>query len=136
MDLVIYSQWGGVWTGAYPATMSLEGIFRHFNRVEESDNERLEAIGYTLPSLTGGDVVQRDGTYYLCESVGWTAAEEPVARALIALFKSAAQARQWDVVARAPAFSAVQPDGSIRTLLDSGWARVTADGVEPQEEAA
>jgi hypothetical protein len=34
-----------------------ESLFRYFNRVEEDDARRLEAIGYLLPSLRLGDLV-------------------------------------------------------------------------------
>lgn len=43
------------------ARMSLEEIFRFFNRVEFADGERLEEIGYDLPSLSVGDIVTIDG---------------------------------------------------------------------------
>ena len=34
-----------------------EALFRFFNRVDERDNDRLEAIGYRLPSLSVGDLL-------------------------------------------------------------------------------
>lgn len=35
----------------------LDTLFRFFNRVDPEDNERLERIGYTLPSLSAGDFI-------------------------------------------------------------------------------
>ena len=35
----------------------LELVYRLLNRVDESDHERLEAMGYMLPSLSMGDFV-------------------------------------------------------------------------------
>lgn len=44
-------------------------LFRYFNRVDESDNARLEAIGYTLPSLSVGDLVHWASTTWRVS--GW-----------------------------------------------------------------
>jgi hypothetical protein len=50
----------------------LEFIFRYFNRVDPGDDERLERIGYKLPSLTAGDtVVLENGERWFCLTVGW-----------------------------------------------------------------
>jgi hypothetical protein len=35
-----------------------EEVFRFFNRVDEADCDRLDALGYHLPSLSVGDRVQ------------------------------------------------------------------------------
>lgn len=49
----------------------LEAVFRAFNRVEIEDNDRLEEIGYRLPSLSVGDAVEINGDRWRCKSVGW-----------------------------------------------------------------
>lgn len=61
------------WEGYVPDTEAgnLEQIFRFFNRVDFGDGERLEEIGYTLPSLSVGDVVEWHGKRYRVEPVGW-----------------------------------------------------------------
>lgn len=51
------------WTGDAPVIylddeQRLESIFRLFNRVDRGDAERLERMGYNLPSLSVGDVVE------------------------------------------------------------------------------
>jgi hypothetical protein len=48
-----------------------EILFRFFNRVDEGDGERLEQLGYRLPSLSVGDVVAWGGRRYLVEVVGF-----------------------------------------------------------------
>lgn len=70
---------GPEWTGEvditvtayHKPTMVLEQLFRLFNRVEDGDGERLERMGYKLPSLSSGDVVTMEGKHYLCASAGW-----------------------------------------------------------------
>jgi hypothetical protein len=42
-----------------------EAIFRFFNRVDDSDCARLEAIGYRLPSLSAGDLVTVETVTFL-----------------------------------------------------------------------
>lgn len=42
---------------ADPADRINEQLFRFFNRVEDGDHRKLEAIGYRLPSLSVGDVL-------------------------------------------------------------------------------
>lgn len=64
------------WTGAVQLATTepedrLELIFRLFNRVDDSDCERLEKWGYKLPSLSTGDSVTMEGKTYRCESMGW-----------------------------------------------------------------
>jgi hypothetical protein len=68
-----------VWQGLVPQ-MDLEGIFRFFNRVEPGDGERLEALGYDLPSLSTGDLVTVGGKRWRVASVGF---EEAVAEKLL-----------------------------------------------------
>lgn len=53
------------------APTTLERLFRVFNRVDEHDGPRLEAMGYKLPSLSSGDVVTIEGKHWLCASMGW-----------------------------------------------------------------
>ena len=54
---------GTTWRGEFPVGHSghdgetLERIFRFLNRVEDGDHERMEAVGYTMPSLSVGDYV-------------------------------------------------------------------------------
>jgi hypothetical protein len=40
-----------------PAAAVNEHLFRFFNRVDERDERRLQGIGYSLPSLSVGDVI-------------------------------------------------------------------------------
>lgn len=53
-----------------PASVN-EALFRYFNRVDEADNDRLEDIGYTLPSLSVGDLVHWGGLTYRIAGVGF-----------------------------------------------------------------
>lgn len=54
---------GTTWRGECPVGHSghnletLERIYRFFNRVDEGDHEAMEAVGYTMPSLSMGDFV-------------------------------------------------------------------------------
>lgn len=61
-----------MWEGVVP-DMTLEEIFRYFNRVEAGDEERLMAVDYTLPSLSMGDTVTflDTGIAWLCGATGW-----------------------------------------------------------------
>lgn len=49
----------------------LEVAFRFFNRVTDEDVERLERIGYTLPSMSAGDRVVLNGEAWVCAGVGF-----------------------------------------------------------------
>jgi hypothetical protein len=53
--------WTGDVPGLDPATENCmainERLFRFFNRVDQVDCDRLEDLGYTLPSMSVGDVV-------------------------------------------------------------------------------
>ena len=49
----------------------LEDIFRAFNRVDESDVDRLNRIGYRLPSLSVGDTVILDQKVYEVKNLGF-----------------------------------------------------------------
>jgi hypothetical protein len=49
----------------------LEDIFRAFNRVTSEDCERLDAIGYKLPSLSVGDTVILDQKVYEVKNLGF-----------------------------------------------------------------
>lgn len=49
----------------------LEQIFRLFNRVDEADSERLERMGYTLPSLSVGDRVELDDEVWYVHPIGF-----------------------------------------------------------------
>jgi hypothetical protein len=66
------------WTGevelqapADKTTGRLSEIFRLFNRVEEADCERLAALGYELPSLSVGDLIELDGHTWRVAPVGF-----------------------------------------------------------------
>ena len=61
---------GATWEGEVP-TMTLEGLFRFFNRVEPEDDERLADMGYHLPSLTCNDIVWAEGFAHMCAPSGW-----------------------------------------------------------------
>jgi hypothetical protein len=70
------------WSGEVPELRDAEDIFRFFNRVDDADCERLEASGYTLPSLSVGDVVTMpDGRLMAVASAGFAAAASPPGRA-------------------------------------------------------
>lgn len=81
MKVIIESHWGNEsWSGnidldepAKDSEALLEDIFRFFNRVFAADNERLERIGYRLPSLSVDDVVELPDREerWICRSVGW-----------------------------------------------------------------
>lgn len=66
------------WTGEVPVApggdddLTLEFIFRWFNRVETHDAARLEAAGYNLPSLPAHDTVAFDGRTFLVDTVGFS----------------------------------------------------------------
>lgn len=73
MQVTIWSHWRGeTWTGDVPAPFSNETLFRLFNRVTEADATRLEAWGYTLPSLSVGDTVTWGGETFRVENIGFT----------------------------------------------------------------
>jgi hypothetical protein len=63
------------WSGTLELTGTLDDrlnqIFRAFNRVDYGDGERLEALGYRLPSLSVGDEVTIDGATFRVEPVGF-----------------------------------------------------------------
>lgn len=49
-----------------------ERIFRFFNRVDSLDEEKLEAVGYRLPSLSVGDIVTWGGKAFRVEGHGFS----------------------------------------------------------------
>lgn len=64
-----------VWQGLVPDAElggTMEGVFRFFNRVEEGDADRLERLGYDLPSLSTDDIVTADGKSWKVEPVGFS----------------------------------------------------------------
>jgi hypothetical protein len=75
LDIIITSHWeGGRWSGTIELpddARPLEYIFRFFNRIEDGDADRLDAIGYRLPSLSVGDVVEIAGERWRCAMLGW-----------------------------------------------------------------
>jgi hypothetical protein len=57
--------------GRRPTRESLNAaIVRYFNRVEAPDNDRLERLGYTLPSLGAGDIFAVHGIAFVVAAVG------------------------------------------------------------------
>lgn len=62
---------GPTWEGELDDLRDLEDAFRYFNRVDDADCERLERIGYCLPSLSVGDIVTVDGNPHVVASVGF-----------------------------------------------------------------
>jgi hypothetical protein len=60
-----------VWEGDLDQDMNLEEIFRFFNRVDYDDGERLERLGYLMPSLSVDDLVTKNGKTYRVEPVGF-----------------------------------------------------------------
>ena len=46
-------------------------LFRYFNRVDDDDHDKLEAIGYRLPSLSVGDVLYWDCKAYRVAGIGF-----------------------------------------------------------------
>lgn len=65
-----------VWSGELDDLRDLEDAFRYFNRVDEADCERLERIGYKLPSLSVGDIVTVDGNHHVVASMGFAPISE------------------------------------------------------------
>jgi allophanate hydrolase subunit 1 len=67
LNVKIESHWRGgqAWSGEIPDPPEdadvLSYVWRFFNRVDDDDGARLEAIGYDLPSLSVDDVVELDG---------------------------------------------------------------------------
>jgi len=57
--------------------MSPEDAFRFFNRVTEADADRLEAIGYRLPSMSVGDLLVIGSDTFQCMSVGFVKRHPP-----------------------------------------------------------
>lgn len=49
----------------------LDFCFRCFNRVNEADGERLETMGYRLPSLSVGDYIAFDGKCWQVRGLGF-----------------------------------------------------------------
>lgn len=48
-----------------------EYLFRYFNRVDQADVDRLEDVGYALPSLSVGDLLAWDGHTWRVALVGF-----------------------------------------------------------------
>lgn len=49
----------------------LTSLFRMFNRVTEEDCDRLDDLGYELPSLSVGDQIEMDGATYEVKPIGF-----------------------------------------------------------------
>lgn len=54
-----------------------EACFSYFNRVAKSDVDRLEEIGFELPSLSVGDVLEIDGRRFEVRPVGFHEITDP-----------------------------------------------------------
>ena len=128
MHIDIYSTSSGKqWDGHVP-TMNLEQIFRWFNRVDESDAERLSRYGYDLPSLSAGDFVGVDGVFYLCASIGWVPVTHRQASIPQFDYLNAVQLNGWENT-RPPMFFRSHEDGSITYMHPAGWTkRIPANG--------
>lgn len=89
MRITVYSHFADfgdespVWSGEVEIPMGadrdafLDNVYRFFNRVDDADNERLDDIGYNLPSLSSGDTVMFDGKVFYCAPVGWQQVGKP-----------------------------------------------------------
>lgn len=114
------------------ATCGLESIFRLFNRVNFEDTQRLEQMGYELPSLSGGDFVQVDGQWWLCASSGW---KRVTARQVLmtsldysqALAHASRNGTYADQV-RPPMFLAVHNGDLVYMRPNGGWRMVPQSG--------
>lgn len=65
-----------VWTGEVglpeaPVERQLEFIFRKFNCVDEEDAAFMERVGYDMPSLSIGDLVEFDGKTWAVANFGF-----------------------------------------------------------------
>ena len=136
---IISTATGRVWEGESATDVDLDGmeaLFREFNRVDEGDNERLEALGYDLPSLSSGDFVcVNDGedAWWLCANVGWQRVT-PRQAVLPALDYQSAQALapsqgRYAAEVRPPMFLKVEDDGALVYMTpDSRWRRIPVQG--------
>lgn len=59
------------------STTNLDTLFRTFNRVDDEDYDRLDRIGYKLPSLSVGDLITVDGVTSRVDSLGFTKVSDP-----------------------------------------------------------
>lgn len=119
---------GSGWQGQVP-TIDLEELFRYFNRVDDADGPRLDAIGYDLPPMTSGDLValihpmSGSATWYLCASSGWAEITDAQAQAYMILAQNASRAHQ-----RPPMFTKLKQFGTLCTLTDAGEVAIAPTG--------
>jgi hypothetical protein len=66
-----------LWMRDIPFDITLDNVFRFFNRVEYSDADRLDAIGYNLPSLSVDDLVTIGSDTYKVASCGFEKVDPP-----------------------------------------------------------
>lgn len=137
MDITIFStmsgkQWKGEvepqWIIAPDAEGEMERIFRLFNRVEQEDCDRLEGIGYDLPSLSSGDFVQDyNGQWWLCASVGWqkvTARQAILPQMDYKIAQETAHTRgEYAAEVRPPMFLKVDENGALSYMRHDGTTR-------------
>lgn len=64
------------WNGDLPP-LTLNNIFRVFNRVTDADCENLNKIGYRLPSMSVGDLVTLDAETFQVTSTGFEKVDPP-----------------------------------------------------------
>jgi hypothetical protein len=88
--VVVESHWRDErWEGEIPETPAslrpLDHVWRFFQRVDDADAARLDALGYRLPSLSVGDVVELDGLRWRAASLGWEPDDEPSSDPLVQL---------------------------------------------------
>lgn len=65
------------WNGDIEFDGDIEDLYRMFNRVTQADSDRLEALGYFMPSMSVGDIVTLGSTTYQCASVGFVPLDPP-----------------------------------------------------------
>lgn len=138
---ILSTMTGKKWMGSVPPESvidvdpeaQLERIFRFFNRVEQADCDRLDALGYDLPSLTSGDFVEIDDQWWLCASGGWEKvnarqALTPQTDYIGALLRAPREGKYADQV-RPPMFLSVAESGSLVYMHPSGeWVEIPPQG--------
>jgi hypothetical protein len=108
-----------------------DALFRCFNRVDPIDEQRLDAIGYRLPSLSVGDLIHWERQTFRVAGLGFeriTGSEDYVVALAAYALRSAAEAPEdewmgaaWERVRR----------NDRREFDETGKARVT-DPNEPR----
>ena len=129
MKVQIVSHFNGKsWEGMLPAEFAveggfLEGAFRCFNRVDEADVTRLERLGYELPSMTAGDLVQISDQWYLCADMGWEKLTDWQATQYWARSLDAEKSGDYP-----PRVRGLDEEGALVVLTRTGEERIPASG--------